>query len=698
MRYLALTLLILGPVGAQGTSFSQTSVPTKSRRGAPQVIVPGQQLWLRADQGVEKNFSNLVQEWRDQSGNGNHLTQQVASTRPLFVEHGIDGNHALRFDGNDSLVRPSGMPLGSYTKFVMFTLDDLDRANSLLSGDSGHSLLFAFSERARAVHPASVIVSDTPVLAHTSTLISVTFDAFSGQAQIFQDGALVAAGALASQDDPSLRIGSLGNGGFLIGSVSEVQVYDRALAPHARQLVEQQILSRHIPSAAPDVQFDQVPLNGQIFQRDGLDQAQVNITGEVELSDATDIEVELYARSALQSTVTQPLSYASGPAPFALAVPLTAGLIDYDIEVWIVTPTDRIRVARRQNLACGDLLVISGQSNAAARDFHDEGLGNLNQSPWIRSYGTANCDPIREPTDLHWDLADAETSTDHASAGQWAVHLGQLLEAELQVPIGLLNGANEGTNIAANLRNDVDPTDLTTIYGRLLNRGIRAGFAEHARALIWFQGEADGNPTSAAAYPDHFETLHDSWLLDYPAIEQIYVFQVRAGCGNDLVDDGIRSVLRELPETYPLVKLMSTTAVPTHDGCHFFHTGYEELGARISRLILRDLHGSLDTQEIAPPNIELAQWATANQDMLLLQFEDPDDVLVVEAGAESDFRLDDGTGVSSATVNGNTILLTLAAPSTATTISYVGHPFDGPFLRNSRGVGALTFFQFPIAP
>ena len=40
----------------------------------------------------------------------------------------------------------------------------------------------------------------------------------------------------------------------------------------------------------------------------------------------------------------------------------------------------------------------------------------------------------------------------------------------------------------------------------------------------------------------------------------------------------------------------------------------------------------------------------------------------------------------------------LAGPSTATWVSWKGHEFDGPWIMNANGVGALTFFAFPITP
>ena len=96
------------------------------------------------------------------------------------------------------------------------------------------------------------------------------------------------------------------------------------------------------------------------------------------------------------------------------------------------------------------------------------------------------------------------------------------------------------------------------------------------------------------------------------------------------------------------------------------------------------------------PDLLSAQWKGAGHQRIVLTFRDPNDRLVLEAGAEKDFFTDDGIPVAYAAANGNKVVLILARPSSATTISYAGHPLDGPWLENSRGVGALTFFGVAI--
>ena len=94
--------------------------------------------------------------------------------------------------------------------------------------------------------------------------------------------------------------------------------------------------------------------------------------------------------------------------------------------------------------------------------------------------------------------------------------------------------------------------------------------------------------------------------------------------------------------------------------------------------------------------MQSAQWVDAAHTQIRLTFRDLDDALVFDVGAEQDFVTNGAVAVVGGTILGNTVVLQLAGPSTATEIGYFGHPYDGPWLANARGVGALTFSKLPI--
>ena len=652
----------------------------------------GRQLWLRADRGVAPGLSNLVSCWKDQSGNGRDLIAFDGSLSPRLDPLGLGGRPALHFDGYDVLRRADGMPTGDYTKVAVVALDQYGMNNNVLSGDALHALFYGGTDRALMYHGGTFVTSSAATPLGQPTVLIATYDAAGQQGTLFQDGVQVGTGSASPNTDPSLEVGAFAFGNFLEGTVAEIMVYDRVLTGAEIAELSQGLALQYQRPGTPSVSLIRAPRDAEVLQRDDNDRAVAEFEGLVSTPGFQSVELEVRANGVLVETLSQPLVYLGGTASFILSPSIAAGLIRHDFQAFLVAGARRTKVAVRENVVCGDTYLVNGQSNAVATDYWAEGLGNQSQSPWIRSFGSGTTG-TDVTGDLHWDVADGLTFNAHASVGSWALRMAEILVNEHGMPIGLLNGAEGGTAIALHQRNEANPTDLSTIYGRLLYRVQQAGMTS-PRALFWYQGESDGE--AAAAYQTSFADLYDDWKEDFPTLEKIYVFQIRLGCG--LTFRGVREVLRTLPDVYPDIEVMSTTAAPQHDGCHFYYAGYRELGDRIARLVLRDLYGSTDTQEIDPPNIQSARWLGPTQDVLELTFRDPDDTLVWDPGSEQDFLLDDGTSVLSGSVAGNRVFLQLTGPSTATTVFYLGHPFDGPWLSNARGVGALTFFDFPISP
>jgi hypothetical protein len=62
---------------------------------------PGLGLWVRSDAGLVADTAGRVSEWRDQSGQGNHLRQTTLASRPVAVPGSLNGLPVLHFDGTD---------------------------------------------------------------------------------------------------------------------------------------------------------------------------------------------------------------------------------------------------------------------------------------------------------------------------------------------------------------------------------------------------------------------------------------------------------------------------------------------------------------------------------------------------------------------------------------------------------------------
>ena len=115
---------------------------------------------------------------------------------------------------------------------------------------------------------------------------------------------------------------------------------------------------------------------------------------------------------------------------------------------------------------------------------------------------------------------EGETQRTRGAVGSWALELGARLIEEVGVPVAIINGAVGGTAIIAHLRNETEPDDTSTIYGRMLFRAEASGLREHARAIFWYQGESDG--PNAIYYGRRFDQLMDAWREDFPKLEKVY--------------------------------------------------------------------------------------------------------------------------------------------------------------------------------
>jgi hypothetical protein len=436
-----------------------------------------------------------------------------------------------------------------------------------------------------------------------------------------------------------------------------------------------------------DVEMSAMPQPLQFYPRDvESNSCTFTVAGEL-VEAATDVQVlvTLDGEPVFEATAEE--------SPFSLDVVIDGGLNLYDVTVsWDNGTGWWKKAVSEANVLCGDVFVIDGQSNAVAIDYHNENLGDLDKNTFVRSWGSS-IQGFGVVNDTNFGIAVANEGNTHAAIGQWGLQLAlDLMDAE-QIPILLINGAVGGTKVEEHQRKDFNPTDLTTIYGRLLWRVQNAGVADSVRAIFWHQGESDAG-MAYETYLGLWTAMYEDWLEDYPNLEAIYPYQVRAGCGNPTWN---RNVHRELPTLLEKVPgSMSTTGVGGHDNCHFHHASYVEWGHRMSRLVSRDLYGTDVPGNIEAPNPMSATWLDDTH--LEIDYGTTGNGLELQEGAAIYFSLSDGVSIVEVSLEGTTVVLTTAAPSDATWVSFVDVPGDIPWLVNDLGIGGFAYYQFPIGP
>lgn len=457
------------------------------------------------------------------------------------------------------------------------------------------------------------------------------------------------------------------------------------------------------PSAADwtprPVAAQEQPEDDQFIARDGDSGTGTLVYAGTLAESADSVFVRVYADDKLMATQTGTLTAAQG---YSLAVKLPVALVKYRTEFGSKTGGRETVRHTASNLVCGDVYVINGQSNAVATDFGKE--NTLTPSEWVRTYGATSGNPQEARLKL-WANAEARSPGGKAQIGYWGLELGRRLVESEKIPVCIINGAVGGTRIDQHQRNESDPTDVSTIYGRLLWRVQQARLTHGVRAVLWHQGEndqgADG-PTGGFGYETYrafFVDLAASWKQDYPNVQRYYAFQIwprSCAMGINGSDNRLREVQRTLPRLFSNLSVMSTLGVKPPGGCHFPAAGYAEFARLIAPLVQQQVYQHDLPSMLSPANLQRAFYANADRDELVLEF---DQAVAWSDPLVSQFYLDgEAKLVKSGAANGNRITLKLNGPSKAAKVTYLDSAAWSPdnLLYGINGIAALTFCDVPI--
>lgn len=467
--------------------------------------------------------------------------------------------------------------------------------------------------------------------------------------------------------------------------------------------VQEPPLSKDLWIPRPLAENEQ-PEDNQFIARDGPNRGGLKFGSLVyagTLADAADsVFVRVFADDKLFATETAKLS---ADRKYSLSVKLDLGLIKYRTEFGSKIGDNETVLHTAKNIICGDAFLIIGQSNAVATDFGDE--NPLVPSEWVRTFGATAGDPNGSRLKL-WANAEARSAGGKSEIGYWGMELGRRLVESEKVPICIINGAVGGTRIDQHQRNNADPTDVGTIYGRQLWRVQQAKLTHGIRAVIWHQGEndqgADG-PTGGYGYETYrqfFVDLAASWKEDYPNIQHYYAFQIwpkSCAMGINGSDNRLREVQRTLPKMFSNMSVISTLGIKPPGGCHFPAAGYAEFARFLHSMMQYHLYHR-HVGEFNPPNLKHAFFTSAQCDELILEFDcqiNWSDSLV------NQFYIDgEPKQVVAGSANGSRITLKLKGPTKSQTVTYLDSADWSPdnLLYGQSGLAALTFCDVPIEP
>ena len=447
---------------------------------------------------------------------------------------------------------------------------------------------------------------------------------------------------------------------------------------------------------------DEKPEDNQFYARDDKNEGTLYYNGTLEEA-ADTVFLKVTADDKPYQSVTAKVA---ADKSYALTAKLKPGLVKYKVEFGTKRGTSEKVLETVSNIVCGDAYIIQGQSNALATDTGEKSPPET--SEWIRSYGRPEGNANDTPAHLWCSPVWKAEKGEKAELGYWGMELAKRLVKSQKIPIFMINGAVGGTRIDQHQRNEADPTDLTTIYGRTLWRVRQAKLTYGIRGILWHQGE--NNQGSACptgdfdwkSYQDYFIELSAAWKQDFPNLQHYYVFQIwpnscsMAGSGGG--GDMIREVQRSLPKIYSNLSVMSTLGIKPGGGCHYPLLGWAEFARVIQPLIERDLYNKKPAVSITPPDLKQVYYTGAKKDAITLEFDQP--IVWTDAFAGQIYMDDEKGKVASGSVSGNVLTLKLKEASKANKITYLKESdwSQDQLITGANGIAALTFAEVEIAP
>ncbi|MEP7195726.1 MAG: sialate O-acetylesterase [Saprospiraceae bacterium] len=659
-------------------------------------------LWVEASSGVVKNSSNQVSKWIDKNNNQLYFTQLIDSIQALFVPSSIGGQTSIRFNGSTNFMDgPSIFPTNS--DYTIVVVSQAFGASANILGGTSRTLWMAGNTTPQILHNGDFnnqVKSSIDPNVEPSIIIAQYRN--SSQRGIFYINSQFADSAYCPPNlDSSIYLSAYQKCCYFNGDISEILIYNRIISNQERITLENYLFNKYKISkpGVIDSTFSVIPKNYELIPRDTNNKADIKIAGTFNQINYDSIKLIVLKDNAPYSTETKLLQSKNGKISFNFSSSIDAGLHEFRLELSLIKQKKDSLIKVVDHIVCGDVFIITGQSNSIFG-------GTSENNNYCRTFGK---NYSFNKKDTNWIIASAAGYGGGPDIGAWGMFMAKKLIETYKIPICIMNGGVGGTTIEQHQRNDINPYEPNSIYGSLNYRMLKSGLANAVKGIFWYQGESN----SSNLYFENFKALYQDWILDYPNIKNVYVVQIHHGCGAG-DHNKLREIQRKLPESFPIITLMSTMALPGHDGCHYLLTGYSELGNRMYSLVAKDFYKEQFTEEIYPPNIIKSFYTSKSHNEIAVLFDHCKLGLKIQSDSaigrynislKDYFYLDNLSGKIEALQNHeDTLFLKLKQPYLAKTLSYLPEVnyidtalvYEGPYLTNLKGIGALTFYNVPV--
>lgn len=454
--------------------------------------------------------------------------------------------------------------------------------------------------------------------------------------------------------------------------------------------------------------FDKLPQNYQLYPRNDQNEAFIPISGKIEEEGWEYFSVQILRNKQVIGYQKARIIYTNAVGKFAFSpIKIKAEKAEYGVKIYALKGKDSLNVANRENIVSGDVYLVSGQSNATV--FFNDSRKNEFCRTFGKISGTWGVE-VGNPADTLWALSNQDTY--NQGVGTMGFEFQQTILEKYGIPTCVINGGFNWSSMKQHAtRTAINPVDLTNGYGRMLYRIQKAGVDLSVKALIFRQGETEAYG-EGADWGGNFDVYYRNLKTDLPSLKQIYLFQI------DIIDFArpdapqVRDIQRKVADKYPDIQVVASVGTAGFDGLHYTSDGYIQNAQEFTRLIGRDFYNSTDVDNINAPNIRRAFFSNREKTEINLLFDGGQELVwtdqVRNLLMKNQYYLNGINGVvSSGSAVANQVILKLNSPTTATLVSYLppaidskspDFPYTGPYIKNKRGLRALSFFEVKIEP
>lgn len=488
--------------------------------------------------------------------------------------------------------------------------------------------------------------------------------------------------------------------------------------------------------------FANLPQDYQLYPRNASNTASLSIRAKS--NSASTLGLFVYRNDQLK----QVLKPSAINSLYTFNVTIPAELANYDFAFYAYNGADSTLVVKRSKIVSGDVIAVSGQSNAKLGPMDK----NVYQGDWLRTFGKnkviVDLKTAYNTADTLWNMQKLNVALDPITAdflelglGPFASELARVVIESEKIPVAVISNAQPTTSIDFHLNFNGDLKN--PIGGDILYYKIKtANLQNDVKTIVFVQGEAEILDDVAKTWPEKFLLLKDKFKKYFPNVKKIAFPQLNIYGFRANNSAWLRNEQRKLGSLDDVITWASV-GNSGFDGLHYYgisylkdpnnlylfeNKGYLQMATEVGRIVLKDVYNKNYSIQVKSPNIQKAYFPDADtRNQVILEFESGQnmqislDTTVVDPSGKSwthelknnffysKFNQNSmGPYIKNITATENKVIINFNVNYDSNIISYLPefhqeykkdpilYPFPGPFIKNQYGMRAFAFSDIII--